>query len=104
LSEVYERIAQQLANPEVPLGAKRGMLEFLMRQMGFEKPRKLSVKQQSEIVVRVEPIKPVEVMEVLGVPVEQDALPAPVQAPTFQDAIPGDYARLLAEADGDANP
>jgi len=104
LAEVYEGIAQQLSEPDVPLGAKRSMLEFLMRQMGFEKPRKLSVKQQSEIVVRVEPVKPVEVMEVLGVPVEQDALPASVQTPTLQDAIPGDYAKLLAEADGDANP
>jgi hypothetical protein len=104
LAEVYEGIAQQLSDPDVPLGAKRSMLEFLMRQMGLEKPRKLSVKQQSEIVVRVEPVKPVEVMEVLGVPVEQTALPASVQTPTLQDAVPGDYPELLAEADGDANP
>jgi hypothetical protein len=104
LAEVYEGIAQQLSDPEVPLGAKRSMLEFLMRQMGLEKPRKLSVKQQSEIVVRVEPVKPVEVLEVLGVPVEQNALPASVQTPTLQDVIPGDYAEVLAEADGDANP
>jgi len=100
LAEVYEGIARQLSDPDVPLGAKRSMLEFLMRQMGLEKPRKLSVKQQSEIVVRVEPIKPVEVLEVLGVPVEQTALPASVQTPTLQDVIPGDYAELLAEADG----
>jgi hypothetical protein len=104
LAEVYEGIAQQLSDPEVPLGAKRSMLEFLMRQMGLEKPRKLSVKQQSEIVVRVEPVKPVEVLEVLGVPVEQNALPASVQTPTIQDVIPGDYAEVLAEVDGDANP
>ena len=104
LAEVYEGIAQQLSDPEVPLGAKRSMLEFLMRQMGLEKPRKLSVKQQSEIVVRVEPVKPVEVLEVLGVPVEQTALPASVPTPTLQDVVPGDYAELLAEADGDANP
>lgn len=104
LAEVYEGIAQQLSDPEVPLGAKRGMLEFLMRQMGLEKPRKLSVKQQSEIVVRVEPVKPVEVLEVLGVPVEQNALPASVQTPSLQDVIPGDFAELLTEADSDANP
>ncbi len=104
LAEVYEGIAQQLTDPDVPLGAKRSMLEFLMRQMGLEKPRKLSVKQQSEIVVRVEPVKPVEVMEVLGVPVEQTALPASAQTPTLQDVVPGDFAKLLAEADGDANP
>jgi hypothetical protein len=104
LAEVYEGIAQQLSDPDVPLGAKRSMLEFLMRQMGLEKPRKLSVKQQSEIVVRVEPVKPVEVLEVLGVPVEQNALPASVQAPTMEDVVPGDYAELLAEADRDANP
>jgi hypothetical protein len=103
LSEVYEGIAQQLSDPDVPLGAKRGMLEFLMRQMGLEKPRKLSVKQQSEIVVRVEPVKPVEVLEVLGVPVEQDALPASIQTPSIQDVIPGDYAELLTETDGDTN-
>jgi hypothetical protein len=104
LAEVYEGIAQQLSDPDVPLGAKRSMLEFLVRQMGLEKPRKLSVKQQSEIVVRVEPVKPVEVLEVLGVPVEQNALPTSVQAPTFQEAIPGDYAELLAQVGGDANP
>jgi len=104
LAEVYEGIARQLSDPEVPLGAKRSMLEFLMRQMGLEKPRKLSVKQQSEIVVRVEPVKPVEVMEVLGVPVEQDALPPSVPATTLQDVVPGDYAELLAEADSNANP
>ncbi len=104
LAEVYEGIAQQLTDSDVPLGAKRSMLEFLMRQMGLEKPRKLSVKQQAEIVVRVEPVKPVEVMEVLGVPVEQTALPASVQTPTLQDVVPGDLAKLLAEADGDANP
>ncbi len=104
LAEVYEGIAQQLSDPDVPLGAKRSMLEFLMRQMGLEKPRKLSVKQQAEIVVRVEPVKPVEVMEVLGVPVEQTALPESVQTPTLQDVVPGDLAKLLAEADGDANP
>jgi len=103
LAEVYEGIARQLEDPDVPLGAKRSMLEFLVRQMGLEKPRKLSVKQQSEIVVRVEPVKPVEVMEVLGVPVEQTALPSPVQAPSIQDVIPGDYAELLAEADGNAD-
>ena len=104
LAEVYEGIAQQLSDPDVPLGAKRSMLEFLMRQMGLEKPRKLSVKQQSEIVVRVEPVKPVEVLEVLGVPVEQTALPASVQTPSMEDVVPGDYAKLLAQADGDANP
>jgi hypothetical protein len=104
LAEVYEGIAQQLSDPDVPLGAKRSMLEFLMRQMGLEKPRKLSVKQQSEIVVRVEPVKPVEVLEVLGVPVEQDALPASIQTPSLQEVIPGDYAELLTEANGDANP
>jgi hypothetical protein len=103
LAEVYEGIAQQLSDPDVPLGAKRSMLEFLVRQMGLEKPRKLSVKQQSEIVVRVEPVKPVEVMEVLGVPVEQTALPSPVQTPSIQDAVSGDYAKLLAEADGNAD-
>ena len=104
LAEVYEGIAQQLSDPDVPLGAKRSMLEFLIRQMGLEKPRKLSVKQQSEIVVRVEPVKPVEVLEVLGVPVEQNALPASVQTPSLQDTLPGDYAELLAQDDGDANP
>jgi hypothetical protein len=104
LAEVYEGIAQQLSDPEVSLGAKRSMLEFLMRQMGLEKPRKLSVKQQSEIVVRVEPVKPVEVLEVLGVPVEQNALPASVQTPSMEDVVPGDYIDLLAEADGNANP
>lgn len=85
LGDVYEVVLKQLKDPEVPLGAKRSMLEFMTRQMGIEKPRKLSVKQQSEIVVRVEPTKPVEVLEVLGVPVEPDAgaeggaeaLPAP---------------------------
>jgi len=104
LAEIYEGIVRQLSDPDIPLGAKRSMLEFLTRQMGLEKPRKLSVKQQSEIVVRVEPIKPVEVMEVLGVPVEQTALPAPVQTPAIQDVVPGDYVELLAEADGDAGP
>lgn len=68
---IYDSIIPQLLDPKTPLGAKRSMLEFLTRQMGLEKPRKLSVKQQSEIVVRVEPTRPVDVLEALGVPVEQ---------------------------------
>lgn len=68
---IYDSIIPQLLDEKTPLGAKRSMLEFLTRQMGLEKPRKLSVKQQSEVVVRIEPTRPNEVLEVLGVPVEQ---------------------------------
>lgn len=68
---IYESIIPQLLDEKTPLGAKRSMLEFLTRQMGLEKPRKLSVKQQSEIVVRVEPTRPYEVLEALGVPVDE---------------------------------
>ncbi len=71
LNQIFQTILKQLGEDSVPLGAKRSMLEFVMRQMGLEKPRKLSVKQQSEIVVRVEPVEPTQVMEVLGVSVEQ---------------------------------
>lgn len=71
LGEIYERIIEQLKDPEVPLGAKRSMLEFMVRQMGLEKPRKLSIKQQGEVVVRVENTRPMEVLEVLGVPLDQ---------------------------------
>lgn len=87
LSEVYSSILEQLKSPEVPLGAKRSMLEFVMRQMGLEKPRKLSVKQQSEVVVRVEPTKPTEVLQVLDVPVEE--LPQLEAANPGQGALAG---------------
>ena len=68
---IYDALIPQLLDPKTPLGAKRSMLEFLTRQMGLEKPRKLSVKQQSEVIVRIEPTQPDYVLGVLGVPVEQ---------------------------------
>jgi hypothetical protein len=71
LSKYYRVFESQLLDPEVPLGAKRSALELFFRQAGFEKPRKLSVKQQSEIVVRLEQAEPVQVLEVLGVPVDE---------------------------------
>lgn len=77
LAEIYEVIIEQLKDIEVPLGAKRSVLEFMVRQMGLEKPRKLSVKQQNEVVVRIEPTKPTEVLEALGVSIEQDAVSLP---------------------------
>ena len=98
LNKVYQVIIRQLMDPDVPLGAKRSIIEFMFRQMGLEKPRKLSVKQQSEIVVRVEPTKPVEVLEVLGVPVEPDALPTPSQAPALSANSPGEIVDLFLEA------
>lgn len=71
LTKLYRVFESQLMDPEVPLGAKRSILELFFRQAGFEKPRKLSVKQQSEIVVRLEQAEPVQVLEVLGVPVDE---------------------------------
>lgn len=85
LTEIYEVILAQLKNPEVPLGAKRSVLEFMVRQMGIEKPRKLSVKQQQEVVVRIEPTRPVQIMEALGVPVDQNALPESTTGEPFPD-------------------
>lgn len=73
LKQIYDNIATQLLSDEITPGSKAAMLNLLLRQMGLEKPRKLSVKQQSEVVVRVEHTKPVEVLEVLGVPVGEDA-------------------------------
>lgn len=73
LTEVYEAILQQLKSEDISPGSKRSFLEWMIRQMGLEKPRKLSVKQESEIVVRVEKTEPVQVLEVLGVPVGEDA-------------------------------
>lgn len=90
LSDVYSTIIEQLKDSEVPLGAKRSVLEFMIRQMGLEKPRKLSVKQQNEVVVRIEPTRPTEVMEALGVFIEQNALPEP----TPQNIIEAEIRRL----------
>jgi len=90
LTDVYGVIVDQLKSPDVPLGAKRSVLEFMIRQMGLEKPRKLSVKQQNEVVVRVERESPMKVLEALGVPFEQMALPAP-QA---DDVLDADIRRL----------
>lgn len=91
LGEVYDKIIEQLKDPEVSLGAKRSMLEFMIRQMGLEKPRKLSVKQQSEVVVRVEPTRPVEILEVLGVPAEPiPALSEANPAQVFGDVAGGE--------------
>ncbi len=91
LGAIYDRITNRLLKEDVPLGAVRSILEYINRQMGLEKPRKLSVKQQSEVVVRVEPVQPVQVLEVLGVPVEHDAvLP--------QKSLPGPEADSLGES------
>lgn len=87
LKQIYENIARQLLSDEITPGSKAAMLNLLLRQMGLEKPRKLSVKQQSEVVVRVEHTKPVEVLEVLGVPVDENA-----GAPEEAKALPENTA------------
>lgn len=66
LSEVFSSIYVQLLSQDVSLGAKRSMLEWLVRQMGAEEPRRLAVS--AEVLIQLDgAANPQEVLRDLGI-------------------------------------
>lgn len=73
LSDVFSSIYVQLVSAEVPLGAKRSMLEWLVRQMGAEEPKRMAVSNEVVIQLGGGP-NPEEVFRELGLRVDTGAV------------------------------
>lgn len=70
LAEIFQSIYVQLLSQDVPLGAKRSMLEWVVRQLGVEEPRRVAIS--AEVVVSLDGnIAPEEVFRELGIRVDQ---------------------------------